>query len=188
MANLYSWHFIWSKFYFHKKHYGKIFAYIYFLPILVRILLRILFYKTIKDKRFIKYYYRWDGLVNSILEKPVRLLDVCDLKVGIATLCDGIYFMKDCVVEDDLVIFGGTQIEKGATKLCYKASKLDRYDKTTEDRIIYPYDDKTKPFDEEWFKCTYPMAYEYLSQHKDKLLSRDKNKFGKKVKEGKATW
>ena len=69
LANLYSWHFIWSKFYFHKKHYGKIFAYIYFLPILVRILLRILFYKTIKDKRFIKYYYRWDGLVNSILEK-----------------------------------------------------------------------------------------------------------------------
>ena len=128
------------------------------------------------------------SFVNSILEKPVRLLDVCDLKVGIATLCDGIYFMKDCVVEDDLVIFGGTQIEKGATKLCYKASKLDRYDKATEDRIIYPYDDKTKPFDEEWFKCTYPMAYDYLSQHKDKLLSRDKNKFGKKVKEGKATW
>jgi len=69
LTNLYSWHFIWSKFYFHKKHYGKIFAYIYFLPILVRILFRILFYKTIKDKRFIKYYYRWDGLVNSILEK-----------------------------------------------------------------------------------------------------------------------
>ena len=26
------WHFIWSKFYFFKKHYGKFFAILYFLP------------------------------------------------------------------------------------------------------------------------------------------------------------
>ncbi len=66
---LYSWHFIWSKFYFFKKHYGKIFALIYFIPILLRILFRISYYRLTKNNKFIKYYYRWNGVLSSILEK-----------------------------------------------------------------------------------------------------------------------
>jgi len=66
---LYSWHFIWSKFYFFKKHYGKFLALIYFIPILSRILFRIIYYKITKDKKLIKYYYRWNGVLTSILEK-----------------------------------------------------------------------------------------------------------------------
>ena len=67
LENLYSWHFIWSKFYYFKKHYGRILAIVYFIPIIIRTLLRITFYKILNDTKYIKYLYRWDGLKNSIL-------------------------------------------------------------------------------------------------------------------------
>ncbi len=69
LENLYIWHFIWSKFYFFKKHYGQIFALIYFMPILIRIIFRMFIYKIFKNNKFIRYYCRWDGLKNSILGK-----------------------------------------------------------------------------------------------------------------------
>jgi len=64
---LYTWHFIWSKFYYFNKHYGKIFSLIYFFPILTRIIFRMLLYKFTNNNKFYKYLYRWNGLVNSIL-------------------------------------------------------------------------------------------------------------------------
>ena len=67
LLHLYSWHFIWSKFYFFKKHYGNFFAIFYFFPIILRIVIRIIFYKLTKNKNIIKYYYRFDGIKNSIL-------------------------------------------------------------------------------------------------------------------------
>ncbi len=70
---LYSWHFIWSKFYFFKKHYGKFFAIIYFIPILIRIYSRLYFYNFTKSRKKIKYKYRLDGLMSSILEKKSYL-------------------------------------------------------------------------------------------------------------------
>lgn len=79
---LYSWHFIWSKFYFFKKHYGKFFATIYFLPLLVRICFRVFIYNIIKNKKKIKYKYRYDGLINSFLEKKSSLrLNQIKLKI-----------------------------------------------------------------------------------------------------------
>jgi len=67
LKNLYNWHFIWSKFYYFKKHYGFIFSLLYFLPIIIRIFFRILYYKITKNKKIVKYHYRWNGLKNSIL-------------------------------------------------------------------------------------------------------------------------
>ena len=69
LENLYTWHFIWSKFYYFNKHYGKFLSLIYFTPILTRILFRMFFYKLIKSNKFTKYYCRWDGLISSILSK-----------------------------------------------------------------------------------------------------------------------
>ena len=73
LENLYSWHFIWSKFYYFKKHYGKILALIYFIPIILRTLFRVNFYKITKDKKSIKYECRWDALKKSILEKKASM-------------------------------------------------------------------------------------------------------------------
>ena len=62
-----SWHFIWSKYYFYKKHYGLIFSLIYFSPILVRSIIKILISKMVKNySNEEKYKNRFDGLISSI--------------------------------------------------------------------------------------------------------------------------
>jgi len=67
IENLYTWHFIWSKFYYHKKHYSYLGALIYFSPIIIRIIFRIGYYGFKKDiKKIEKYKIRWSGLMNSI--------------------------------------------------------------------------------------------------------------------------
>ena len=64
------WHFIWSKFYFFKKHYGNIFAIIYFIPVMFRILFKIFLTKLMSDEeKNKKYRIRLSGLISSILGK-----------------------------------------------------------------------------------------------------------------------
>lgn len=64
------WHFIWSKFYFYKKHYGNIFAIIYFIPVMFRILFKIFLTKLMSDEENNKKYrIRLSGLISSILGK-----------------------------------------------------------------------------------------------------------------------
>ena len=66
-SNILIWHFIWSKFYFHKKKYGKLLSIIIFLPLLVRILFKIILYTITKNETStIKYKTRFDGLLKSI--------------------------------------------------------------------------------------------------------------------------
>tara|TARA_B100001057_G_scaffold296535_1_gene296759 strand:- start:4529 stop:5395 length:867 start_codon:yes stop_codon:yes gene_type:complete len=67
LKDLFTWHFMWSKFYFFKKSYGKSIAIIYFFPILLRVLLRISLYIIIKNQtKKEKYLLRLDALLNSI--------------------------------------------------------------------------------------------------------------------------
>mgnify|MGYP000937331478 CR=1 FL=1 len=70
LQNLYTWHFIWSKFYYYKKHYSFIVAITYFIPIIIRIKFRIIYYTIKKNKKNVqKYKNRWSGLINSIKGK-----------------------------------------------------------------------------------------------------------------------
>lgn len=67
ISNILNWHFIWSKFYFNKKKYGKLISLLIFLPIITRIIFKIFLSKIIKnEKQFKKYKTRYDGLINSI--------------------------------------------------------------------------------------------------------------------------
>ena len=64
------WHFIWSKFYFYKKHKGKFLSILYFLPIFFRIIFKIILTKLLSDElNHKKYKIRLDGLISSILGK-----------------------------------------------------------------------------------------------------------------------
>ena len=65
-----NWHWMWSTFYFNKKHNGFIFALITILPKLFSSVLKTLFYIFLnkKEKREI-YYSRLSGIINSILGK-----------------------------------------------------------------------------------------------------------------------
>ncbi len=65
-----NWHWMWSTFYFNKKHNGFIFALITILPKLFSSVLKTLFYIFLnkKEKREI-YYSRLSGIINSIVGK-----------------------------------------------------------------------------------------------------------------------
>ena len=70
LSNLTSWHFIWSKYYYYNKHYGNLFSIIYFQPILIRCIFKLIFFYLIKKKiKLEKYKYRFDGLLKSIIKK-----------------------------------------------------------------------------------------------------------------------
>ena len=67
LEKLYSWHFIWSKYYLFVKHHVKLFSLLYFMPILIRILFRINLYKFKKDiNKKEKYQSRLNGLITSM--------------------------------------------------------------------------------------------------------------------------
>ena len=67
LQKLYNWHFIWSKFYYYKKNYGFFYSLIYFFPIIIRTIFKIIFYMIFKNlEKKEKYTVRLNGLIRSI--------------------------------------------------------------------------------------------------------------------------
>ena len=61
---------MWSTFYYHKKHFGKINAYIKILPKFFSALIKFsIFFLTNNKKKKDKYYARFNGSLNSIIGK-----------------------------------------------------------------------------------------------------------------------
>ena len=74
LKNLYIWHFTWSKYYYYQKYYGKIYSLMYFQPLLIRSLIKMLYFYIIrKEKNYKKYKYRINGLISAILKKKSYL-------------------------------------------------------------------------------------------------------------------
>ena len=70
LKNLYAWHFIWSKFYYYAKRYGRSTSVVLFLPTLLRIIFRICLNIISGNKENkSKYQIRLNGLINSIKNK-----------------------------------------------------------------------------------------------------------------------
>ena len=66
-SNILIWHFVWSKYYFNKIRYGKFLSLIIFIPLLIRILFRIILYKITKNNILLdRYIARFDGLTKSM--------------------------------------------------------------------------------------------------------------------------
>ena len=67
LKNLFTWHFIWSKFYFIKKNNGYIYSLIVFTPIMIRTLFKLLYCRILRDiQREEHYKTRLDGLLSAI--------------------------------------------------------------------------------------------------------------------------
>ena len=65
-----NWHWMWSSFYFHKKHNSYHSAFIKFLPKLLSSFFKIIFYKiTFSKKNSLIYSQRFSGLYNAMLGK-----------------------------------------------------------------------------------------------------------------------
>ena len=73
------WHFIWSKFYVSRKRLGFTISILIFIPLIIRLFIRLTIYGIIKDKsKYRKYKFRFGGLYNSILGKKsfLRIEDI----------------------------------------------------------------------------------------------------------------
>ena len=69
-----TWHFMWSKFYFFKKRYTLLIAFLIFLPIIFRLIIRIIFHTFFGNKKQLKKdRSRWSGLFNSIVGNKSKL-------------------------------------------------------------------------------------------------------------------
>ena len=65
-----NWHWIWSKFYFNKKHYGYSVAFLKGFPKLFSSLLKYIFYSLIRNKIKQKIYFnRASGFLNAAINK-----------------------------------------------------------------------------------------------------------------------
>ncbi|MDC1223895.1 glycosyltransferase [Pelagibacteraceae bacterium] len=74
LNNLLIWHFIWSKYYYHKKRFGQITSLIIFIPLMIRTNIKIIINRLVNNKEKIeKYTTRLDGLMSSIKGKKSSL-------------------------------------------------------------------------------------------------------------------
>ena len=65
-----NWHYMWSQFYFNKKHDGLLISYLKALPKLIKNLYKMLFNILLRNQsQTIKYKYRFLGLFNSMLTR-----------------------------------------------------------------------------------------------------------------------
>ena len=104
-----------------------------------------------------------------------KLIDFCDINVGIATLSDYIYLLNDYTIEVDGDLFN---IEPEICKPIIKASKIHNEEdiKNNTLKIIWPYTNEAKLIPENEMIRKYPNAYNYLKVMKSKLKNRDKGK------------
>ena len=64
-----NWHWIWSKFYYNKKHFGFSFALLNGLPIFLSAIAKVLFYFFINKKKKQIYSQRCRGYLNALFGK-----------------------------------------------------------------------------------------------------------------------
>jgi len=64
-----NWHWMWSKFYYSKKHKGYIYGFIKTLPNFISAIAKFIFYSLINEKKKDIYKMRILGLLNSYLQK-----------------------------------------------------------------------------------------------------------------------
>ena len=64
-----NWHYMWSRFFYIKKNYNYLFAFIFTFPTFIRSLIKVILYYFINKKKYFIYKGRFLGLINSYLGK-----------------------------------------------------------------------------------------------------------------------
>ena len=64
-----NWHFMWSKFYFHKKHYNSFVAYKKTLGNFFSGMIKLIFFRFLNYDNYLKYKFRVSGLFNAYIGK-----------------------------------------------------------------------------------------------------------------------
>lgn len=147
-----------------------------------------------KKIKFEKIFYKslnsikgWNLNSNKIISKIEAigkpLGELYQTRHGIATLKNDIYIFKILKEDEYYYYFKKDKIykvEKDICKSIINSNKLSRKKDLLElvEKIIFPYDQQLKPklIEESIFKQKFPFAYNYLSDNKMVLSTRDKGK------------
>jgi hypothetical protein len=113
--------------------------------------------------------------------KGKKLKEICNIHVGITTLCDSAYIFSIEELDEIYVLAntkfqGNVKIEKSILKPIVKGSKLKHSDEKIKEYILFPYtqiDGKHVIISEMKLKENYPFAYKYLLSVKHELDKRD---------------
>jgi hypothetical protein len=116
--------------------------------------------------------------------KGKKLKDICDIHVGITTLCDSAYIftienIDNAFVYANTKLRGRIKLEKNILKPIIKGSKLKHSKQDISEYVLFPYkriNGKHYVIPETVLKTIYPLAYQYLLSIKPELDKRDNGK------------
>jgi hypothetical protein len=113
-----------------------------------------------------------------------RLGGICEIHVGLTTLCDKVYIFPVHPADSGFVFAetkhrGAVRIEEGILRPIVKASKLKNESQPVTERILFPYvreNGKHVIMSEEMLKNKFPLAHAYLLSARELLDRRDNGK------------
>jgi hypothetical protein len=116
--------------------------------------------------------------------KGKKLKEICNIHVGITTLCDSAYIFPIEEIDENFVwadtkLKGRVKLEKAILKPIIKGSKLKSSDEKIKEFVLFPYkreNGKAEIIAESEFKIKFPLAYHYLLSVKSELDRRDNGK------------
>lgn len=123
--------------------------------------------------------------IKKIESMPYNLGNIFDIRVGIATCKDVVYFIEGNTLKNNYYnkIYNNKEylIESEITRPITKISDFDSEEnfKNNSRRIIFPYiieNNKANIIPDKILQDKYPKCYEYLLAAKEELVTRDKGK------------
>jgi adenine-specific DNA-methyltransferase len=144
-----------------------------------------IYFKELNNKKWRLLRNSDQNNIKKIESAGNKLGDIVDIRVGIATCKDSIYFIDKSTLKNDYYHkqYKGKvyQIEKELTQPIAKISDFKNQDDLNKNnrRIIFPYqrsNGKVEIVKENELKKVYPRCYEYLLEAKAELLTRDKGR------------
>ena len=113
--------------------------------------------------------------------KGIPLKNICNIHVGITTLCDSAYIFSIEEIDENFVfantkLKGKIKIEKKILKPIIKGSKLKSSQDEVREFVLFPYKKKigkTTIIPENELKTDFPLTYNYLLSVKSELDKRD---------------
>jgi len=110
-----------------------------------------------------------------------KLKEICNIHVGITTLCDSAYIFPIEELDENFVLAntklqGKVKIERNILKPIVKGSKLKHSEEKIKEYVLFPYkqqNGKHTIIPETELKDNYPLAYKYLLSVKPELDKRD---------------
>ena len=113
--------------------------------------------------------------------KGKKLKEICNIHVGITTLCDSAYIFPFDTIDEKFVwvnskLRGRIKLEKEILKPIIKGSKLKHSEEKIKEFVLFPYHKVNKKhtiIPESEIKEQFPLAYNYLLSVKPELDKRD---------------